>query len=100
MLNISSKKGEAGENLMMAVANNLIEAGILEKDVHLPDGLEMDFAAVLDYGEDGGRIYVPIDSKVNKKPIPRSSRRFQNTSVQIYGNGVKNNFILHCWISR
>jgi len=88
MLNISSKKGEAGENLMMAVTNNLIEAGILEKDVHLPDGLEMDFAAVLDYGEDGGRIYVPIDSKVNKKPID-VIKEISKYIGKTYGNGVR-----------
>lgn len=88
MLNISSKKGEAGENLMMAVTNNLIEAGILEKDVHLPDGLEMDFAAVLDYGEDGGRIYVPIDSKVNKKPI-EVIKEISKYIGKTYGNGVR-----------
>ena len=88
MLNISSKKGEAGENLMYEVAKPLIQAGILEKDVHLPDGLEMDFAAVLDYSETGGRIYVPIDSKVNKKPI-KVIEEISKYIGKSYGNGVR-----------
>ena len=87
MLNISQKKGEAGENLMMKVTNNLIEAGILEKDVHLPDGLEMDFAAHLDYGDTGGRIYIPIDSKVNKKPI-EVIKEISKYIGKTYGSGV------------
>ncbi len=87
MLNISQKKGEAGENLMMKVTNNLIEAGILEKDVHLPDGLEMDFAAQLDYSDTGGRIYIPIDSKVNKKPI-KVIEEISKYIGKTYGSGV------------
>jgi len=87
MLNISQKKGEAGENLMMRVTNNLIEAGILEKDVHLPDGLEMDFAAQLDFGATGGRIYIPIDSKVNKKPI-KVIEEITKYIGKTYGTGV------------
>ena len=87
MLNISQKKGEAGENLMMKVTNNLIEAGILEKDVHLPDGLEMDFAAQLDFGASGGRIYIPIDSKVNKKPI-KVIEEISKYIGKTYGSGV------------
>ena len=87
-LNISSKKGQAGENLMMAVTNDLIQAGVLEKDVHLPDGLEMDFAAVLDYGDTGGRIYIPIDSKVNKKPI-KVIEEISKYIGKTYGSGVR-----------
>jgi len=87
-LNISSKKGEAGENLMMAVSNDLIQAGILEKDVHLPDGLEMDFAAILDYTDTGGRIYIPIDSKVNKKPI-KVIEEISKYIGKTYGSGVR-----------
>jgi hypothetical protein len=87
-LNISAKKGEAGENLMMAVTNDLIQAGVLEKDVHLPDGLEMDFAAVLDYGDTGGRIYIPIDSKVNKKPI-KVIEEISKYIGKTYGSGIR-----------
>lgn len=88
MLNISTKKGEAGENLMYEITQPLIQAGILERDVHLPDGLEMDFAAVLDYSDTGGPIYVPIDSKVNKKPI-KVIEEISKYIGQTYGNGVR-----------
>jgi hypothetical protein len=88
MLNISQKKGAAGENMMMAVSDALIQAGIMEKDVHLPDGLEMDFAAVLDNGDDGGRIYIPIDSKVNKPPI-KVIEEISKYIGKTYGNGVR-----------
>ena len=65
-LNISQKKGEAGEQLVASVTGDLIDAGILEQDVSLPDNKSMDFASVIGTSEDGGTIYLPIDSKVNK----------------------------------
>lgn len=67
-LNISQKKGEAGEQLVASVTSDLIDAGILEQDVSLADKKSMDFASVIGTTEDGGIIYLPIDSKVNKQP--------------------------------
>ena len=67
-LNISQKKGEAGEQLVASVTSDLIDAGILEQDVSLADKKSMDFASVIGTTEEGGIIYLPIDSKVNKQP--------------------------------
>ena len=40
-LNISQKKGEAGEQLVASVTSSLIDAGILEQDVSLADKKSM-----------------------------------------------------------
>ena len=87
-LNISQKKGEAGEQLVASVTSNLIDAGILEQDVSLPDKKSMDFASVIGTTEDGGTIYLPIDSKVNKRPtaVLDEIKKYIGRS---YGDGIR-----------
>ena len=87
-LNISQKKGEAGEQLVASVTSSLIDAGILEQDVSLADKKSMDFAAVIGTSDDGGTIYLPIDSKVNKHPtaVLKEITKYIGRS---YGDGVR-----------
>ncbi len=87
-LNISQKKGEAGEQLVASVTSDLIDAGILEQDVSLSDNKSMDFASIIGTSEDGGTIYLPIDSKVNKRPaaVLEEIKKYIGRS---YGNGVR-----------
>jgi hypothetical protein len=87
-LNISQKKGEAGEQLVASVTSDLIDAGILEQDVSLADKKSMDFASVLGTTEDGGTIYLPIDSKVNKHPtaVLNEIKKYIGRS---YGDGTR-----------
>ena len=87
-LNISQKKGEAGEQLVASVTGDLIDAGILEQDVSLPDNKSMDFASVIGTSEDGGTIYLPIDSKVNKAPtkVLTEVKKYIGRS---YGDGIR-----------
>ena len=87
-LNISQKKGEAGEQLVASVTSSLIDAGILEQDVSLADKKSMDFASVIGTTEDGGTIYLPIDSKVNKRPtaVLDEIKKYIGRS---YGDGIR-----------
>ena len=87
-LNISQKKGEAGEQLVASVTSSLIDAGILEQDVSLADKKSMDFASVTGTTEDGGTIYLPIDSKVNKRPtaVLDEIKKYIGRS---YGDGIR-----------
>ena len=87
-LNISQKKGEAGEQLVASVTSDLIDAGILEQDVSLADKKSMDFASVIGTTEEGGIIYLPIDSKVNKQPtaVLNEIKKYIGRS---YGDGTK-----------
>ena len=88
MLNISQKKGEAGENMTYKISESLVEAGILEKKVRLPDNKELDFAALLGSSENGERIYVPVDSKVNKAPAKVIEEISKYTGLQ-FGSGFR-----------
>ena len=87
-MNISQKKGEAGEQLVASVTSDLIDAGILEQDVSLADKKSMDFASVIGTTEEGGIIYLPIDSKVNKQPtaVLNEIKKYIGRS---YGDGTK-----------
>ena len=87
-LNISQKKGEAGEQLVASVTGDLIDAGILEQDVSLPDNKSMDFASVIGTSEDGGTIYLPIDSKVNKAPT-KVLTEIKKYIGRSYGDGIR-----------
>jgi len=87
-LNISQKKGEAGEQLVASVTSNLIDAGILEQDVSLPDKKSMDFASVIGATEDGGVIYLPIDSKVNKR-VAAVLDEIKKYIGRSYGDGTR-----------
>jgi hypothetical protein len=88
MLNISPKKGEAGENMVYKISDSMIEAGVLEKKVVLPDKKEMDFAALLGSSESGERIYIPVDSKVNKAPLKVIEEISKYTGLQ-FGSGIR-----------
>ena len=87
-LNISQKKGQAGEQLVASVTGDLIDAGILEQDVSLPDNKSMDFASVIGTSEDGGTIYLPIDSKVNKAPT-KVLTEIKKYIGRSYGDGIR-----------
>jgi hypothetical protein len=87
-LNISQKKGEAGENLVYKISESMIEAGVLEKKIVLPDKKEMDFAALLGSSENGERLYIPVDSKVNKAPIKVIEEISKYTGLQ-FGSGIR-----------
>jgi hypothetical protein len=87
-LNISQKKGEAGENLVYKISESMIAAGVLEKKVVLPDKKEMDFAALLGSSENGERLYIPVDSKVNKAPIKVIEEISKYTGLQ-FGSGIR-----------